>query len=240
MHTCRNIFPHCPQKLVVLLFLIMVSTAAPLFVTPSVPQLRRTKDATTQKPEAGSIHCAEREREKFATSPPHQRDSKWCNDFHSESILSFLSILKDGNLSTMNGNATIIEHPSFCNRLQNDSKMTGIVVERSHSKPIGGMLVSNPFSDSASSQDRSLRCVHNQCQRIAIYGNAVPPPKSGARYPRYCASHRRSNDVDFRSKRCQHPDGCLAPATYGERGGEHPIATAQLPSAEWQCAQTGL
>ena len=52
----------------------------------------------------------------------------------------------------------------------------------------------------------------------------IQPPTNSVtkRTARFCASHRRKGDIDLRSKRCQHPDGCMTPATYGERGGAFP------------------
>ena len=87
---------------------------------------------------------------------------------------------------------------------------------------------------------RNRRCVRDGCNRFAVYGPCASPqsPKPGegerasgsggesaSRAGRrttagvmgaaLCARHRRKADKDLRSKRCQHPDGCLLAAKYG-------------------------
>lgn len=91
---------------------------------------------------------------------------------------------------------------------------------------------------------RNRRCAREGCSRFAIYGSdtplspklsmllhrmhGAPPPQGACPNPRagrsaavrgavFCAHHRGKADHDVRSKRCQHPDGCLFPAKYGLR-----------------------
>ena len=76
---------------------------------------------------------------------------------------------------------------------------------------------------------RNQRCKREGCNRVAIYSSSAPlSPKVALPLDRrkgrrrgaavgatLCARHRRKADKDVRSKRCQHPDGCLLPAKYG-------------------------
>lgn len=218
---------------------IIISGVSSMFVSPSIASqislLRREPDNTKVDSVSKPYHGGELSVLMTATS---HRDTKWNNDLNSESILSLISILKEGNSS-----ASVVENTSYIHQdlwRNNSESIVPRHLDKALAKTLRGNLDPIPIATLAQTDRGASRCVHKGCQRIAIYGNPVLPSIPGTRRTQFCASHRRQGDVDLRSKRCQHPDGCLAPATYGKRGGMSSPSLSAFPSRLAPCSTPPL